>query len=283
MYSIRNRLPPRPIPVRVESLPIEAKKPWGGLGTSVAFHAGLIVLLLGLFHKPTDRTDQGSNPAIAQPVQMVYVPMAPRPPRQVQRPAPDAVHSATEAEARTTDPDADLPPEMTPETPKEPAPRPREADPQPVLASRPPEPDHTETLEEESQRLFGRPLLRQTQETPTQLGIRPGLNADRDEAARTTCVPRPRDPNAPLEMATLIGRVYSDNMHSRPLAGAFLQIIGTSYSTYSDGDGVYHLVFDASLVDECRTQYVRVVANGYRGRNLVLGVGPGVNDVVLGR
>jgi hypothetical protein len=84
-------------------------------------------------------------------------------------------------------------------------------------------------------------------------------------------------------MATLIGRVYSDNMHSRPLAGAFLQIIGTSYSTYSDRDGVYHLVFDASLVDECRTQYVRVVANGYRGRNLVLGVGPGVNDVVLGR
>jgi hypothetical protein len=281
MYSIRNRLPPRPIPVRAESLPIEAKKPWGGLGTSVAFHAGLIVLLLGLFREKNDPANPASNPAIAEPVQMVYVPMRPQPVRRVERPAPDAVHAATEAEARTTDPDADLPPEMTPEPPKESAPRPREADPQPVVAQRPPEPERTETLEEESQRLFGRPLLRQTQETPTQLGIRPGLTADRDEAARTTCVPKPRDPNAPLEMATLVGRVYSAN--SRPLAGAFLQIIGTSYSTYSDGTGVFRLVFDASLVDECRTQYVRVVANGYRGKNLVLGVGPGVNDVVLGR
>ena len=62
-----------------------------------------------------------------------------------------------------------------------------------------------------------------------------------------------------------------------------LAFIGTSYSTYSDGTGVYRLVFDASLVDECRTQYVRVVAAGYRGRNLILEVGPGVNDVVLDR
>jgi len=281
MYSIRNRLPPRLNPVHPESLPIEAKKPWGGLGTSVAFHAGLIVLLLGLVRHKDDPAGHASTTPIAEPVQMVYVPMRPQPARPVERPAPDAVHAATEAEARTTDPDADLPPEMTPEAPKEPAPRPREADPQPVLAQRPPEPDRAETLEEQSERLFGRPLLRQTQETPTQLGIRPGLSADRDEAARTTCVPKPRDPNAPLEMATLVGRVYSAN--SRPLPGAFLQIIGTSYSTYSDGSGVYRLIFDASLVDECRTQYVRVVANGYRGRNLVLGVGPGVNDVVLGR
>lgn len=280
MYSIRDHLSPRPIPVRAESLPIQAKKPWGGLGTSVVFHAGLILLVLGLFREKSDPTTQGSSPAIAEPVQMVYVPMPPRS-RPVQRPAPDAVHAATESEARTMDPDADLPPEMTPETPKEPAPRPRESEPEPVVASRPPEPEPTETLEEQSQRLFGRPLLRQTQDTPTQLGIRPGLAADRDEAARTTCAPKPRDPNAPLEMATLVGRVYSAN--SRPLAGAFLQIIGTSYSTYSDGTGVYRLVFDASLVDECRTQYVRVVANGYRGRNLILGVGPGVNDVVLGR
>jgi hypothetical protein len=281
MYSIRNRLPPRSIPVRAESLPIQAKKPWGGLGTSVAFHAGLIVLLLGLVRHKDDQAGPAFTTPIAEPVQMVYVPVRPQPAREVERPAPDAVHAATEAEARTTDPDADLPPEMTPETPKEPAPRPREADPQPVLAQRPPEPDTTETLEEQSERLFGRPLLRQTPETPNQLGIRPGLTADRDEAARTTCVPKPRDPNAPLEMATLVGRVYSAN--SRPLPGAFLQIIGTSYSTYSDGSGVYRLIFDASLVDECRTQYVRVVANGYRGRNLILGVGPGVNDVVLGR
>ncbi|MEP7326053.1 MAG: hypothetical protein ABI836_08915 [Gemmatimonadota bacterium] len=283
MYSIRNR-PPSRRPVHVESLPIQAKKPWGGLGTSVAFHAVLIVMVLGLFRQKTDQLrDPFSSTPMAEPVQMVYLPTPPRPVRPVQRPAPDAVHAATEREARTTDPDLDRPPEMTPETPQAAAPRPREPDPQPVLAQRPPEPEPTETLEEESQRLFGRPLLRQSQENPTQLGIRPGLISNRDEAARTTCMPKPRDPNAPLEMATLIGRVFMDRAHSRPLAGAFLQIIGTEYSTYSDGTGVYRLVFDASLVDECRTQYVRVVANGYRGQNLVLGIGPGVNDVVLGR
>lgn len=282
MYSIRNRLPPRPRPVRVESLPLQAKKPWGGLGTSIAFHAGLVGLLLGLFRDKTDQpSDPGSNPPIAAPVQMVYLPMPPPSIPPAQRPAPDAAHSTSEEEARTTDPDADLPPEMTPERPRESVPAPREADPQPVLAQRPPDPENNETLEEQSQRLFGRPLLRQTLDAPTQLGIRPGLSAERDEAARATCMPRPRDPNAPLQMAELIGRVYTAN--SRPLAGAFLQIIGTSYSTFSDRTGLYHLVFDASLVDECRTQYVRVVANGYRGRNLILGVGPGVNDVVLGR
>lgn len=279
MYSLRSR----PSPARVASLPLEVRKPWGGLGSSVAFHAGLIVLLLGLMRpKAEEPNDPASNPPIAVPVQMVYLPMAPRPePAPRQRPAPDAVHAATEEAARTRDPDADLPPEMTPEKPRESAPAPREADPEPVLAQRPPKPEPTETLEEQSQRLFGRPLLRQNQEMPTQLGIRPGLSSERDQAARTTCVPRPRDPSAPLQMAELIGRVYTEN--SRPLAGAFLQIIGTSYSTYSDRTGLYRLVFDASLVDECRTQYVRVVANGYRGRNLILGVGPGVNDVVLGR
>ena len=173
MYSIRNRLPPRPIPVRIESLPIEAKKPWGGLGTSIAFHAGLIVLLLGMFRHQDDPTAGSATTPIVTPVQMVYVPMRPQPVRPAQRPAPDAVHAATEQEARTTDPDADLPPEMTPETPREPAPRPREADPQPILAQRTPEPDRSETLEEQSQRLFGRPLLRPTRKLRPSSGSGP--------------------------------------------------------------------------------------------------------------
>src|SRR6185436_10967076 len=131
MYSIRNRLPPRPRPVRVESLPLQARKPWGGLGTSVAFHTVLIVLLLGLVRHKNDQPAPASTTPIAVPVQMVYLPTAPRsqPVPPLQRPAPDAEHAATEEEARTTDPDADLPPEMTPEAPREPAPRPREADP----------------------------------------------------------------------------------------------------------------------------------------------------------
>lgn len=42
------------------------------------------------------------------------------------------------------------------------------------------------------------------------------------------------------------------------LAGAFLQVIGTPYVTFSDGRGHYRLGFEAQLVDGCRTQLVRV-------------------------
>lgn len=278
MYSIRNR------PVRVASLPVQARKPWGGLGTSVAFHTAIIAVVVGVLnHKKEEALDPLANSPIAVPVQMVYLPQAARPvpTPQAQRPAPDAVHAPTPEEALSADPDRDLAPQMTREEPEVSPPERREPEPDPTLARRPPEPepDRNETLEEQSQRLFGRPLLQRPQER-SQLGIRLGRDADQDRAERTTCTPKPRDPHAPREMAELIGRVYNEN--SRPLAGAFLQIIGTSYSTYSDRSGLYRLVFDASLVDACRTQYVRVVANGYRGRNLVLGVGPGVNDVVLG-
>lgn len=283
MQSIRSRPP-----ARTASLPLPEKKPWGGLGGSVIAHAVVFLLLFGITRgKSKETRDPSLTSAEAVPVRMVYIPIAPQrlpapaPVPEASRPAPDAVHADRPEEAQSTDPNADAPPSPAEEPEVSP---PEPARPAPAMATAPlPQPERrTETLEEQSQRLFGRPLLRRDQvETQTQLGIHPGNESDQDRAERTTCIPKPRDPNAPLQMVQLVGRVFNEN--SRPLAGAFLQIIGTSYSTYSDRTGMYRLVFDASLVDECRTQYVRVVAEGYRGRNLVLGVGPGVNDVVMNR
>lgn len=290
MQSIRPRAPTG----RSTSLPIQTRKPWGGLGTSVILHLGLVLLLVGVARKSEKRPEDVTRLAPeAVPVQMVYLPPAPRPRPAPQPqpdpetraparpPAPDAVRAPVPERALSRQPDEDQPPApvSTPE-PKLPQPDPVEPA---EIASRTPEPaePRPETLEEQAKRLFGRPVLDRGTRAPRQLGIHPGASADRDQAERTNCTPPPRDPNAPKEMAELVGRVYNSN--SRPLAGAFLQIVGTAYSTYSDATGLYRLVFDASLVDECRTQYVRVIADGYRGRNLILGVGPGVNDVILNR
>ena len=68
-----------------------------------------------------------------------------------------------------------------------------------------------------------------------------------------------------------------------PLAGAHLQMLGTPYVSFTNDVGEYSFRFDMSLVDNCRTQYVRVTAPGYESRLLVLMVGPNVrsDDVLL--
>ena len=92
------------------------------------------------------------------------------------------------------------------------------------------------------------------------------------------------------EAAAIIGTqrmpgvvVLDDN--GRPLAGAHLQMLGTPFVTFTNDQGEYHFRFDLSLVDNCRTQYVRVTAPGYESRLLVLMVGANVRseDVRLKR
>lgn len=69
------------------------------------------------------------------------------------------------------------------------------------------------------------------------------------------------------------------------MPNAHLQIIGTSFTTFTDQQGEYVLTFDASLLDQCRTQYVRVSAPGYEPRLLVLVIGRNIrsDDVALRR
>lgn len=84
-------------------------------------------------------------------------------------------------------------------------------------------------------------------------------------------------------MGSASGRVLRTN--GEPLSGAHLQVMGTSFVTFTDNQGEYTLRFDAALLDRCRTQYVRVSAPGFESRLLVLVIGRNVrsDDVALRR
>lgn len=126
-----------------------------------------------------------------------------------------------------------------------------------------------------------------------QLGPRLGL-APRDPRPWTQSMPEVGDscptvmpdstkPGEP-RMGSATGRVLSVQ-GGAPMPNAHLQIVGTSFVTFTDNNGEYVLTFDASLLDQCRTQYVRVSAPGYEPRLLVLVIGRNVrsDDVALRR
>jgi hypothetical protein len=62
-------------------------------------------------------------------------------------------------------------------------------------------------------------------------------------------------------------------------------MVGAPFTAFTNDNGDYQFRFDLSLVDNCRTQYVRVSAPGYQSRLLVLLVGRNVRseDVTLRR
>jgi hypothetical protein len=101
------------------------------------------------------------------------------------------------------------------------------------------------------------------------------------------CIPQPVQPSdsagAPT-IGTVVGRIYRQDS-GKPLAGAHLQMLGAPYVAFTDNNGEYHFRFDLSLIDNCRTQYVRVTAPGYETRLLVLVVGENIRseDVRLRR
>ncbi len=57
-------------------------------------------------------------------------------------------------------------------------------------------------------------------------------------------------------------------------------MIGTPYVTFTDATGEYRFKFDVALMDNCRTQYVKVTAAGYESRLLVLVLGPNRSEDV---
>jgi hypothetical protein len=94
----------------------------------------------------------------------------------------------------------------------------------------------------------------------------------------------PTPPGAPTPTSTASGRILADDNRT-PLPGAHLQLIGHPYSTFSGTGGQYRLTIPRKLVEDCRVQYVRVSASGYRSRLLPLSLGPVPmsDDVALSR
>jgi hypothetical protein len=200
---------------------------------------------------------------------MIYMPPPPEPTpaapaRPVSRRLPQPVRR-TEAE-----PEPNAPPDAVRSSGTESPPSPEQ----------PRATENETSLESEARRIFGRPRLA-TRAGAGPQAIRPmeAWLPDRPER----CIPgpaAPRDSAGAVQMGMVMGRIFRQDTGG-PLAGAHLQMMGTPYVTFTDGKGKYRFQFDLALVDNCRTQYVRVSAAGYESRLLVLVVGPRRSEDVL--
>jgi outer membrane biosynthesis protein TonB len=289
--------------------PPPRQRPWISLGLSAALHAALLALAIQLSREPEEapaqeRARQAADPA--REVQMIYLPPPPTatPPPPLPQPKPPAPTppppqppppprtSPPPAQAqRTPEPDANAPPEATRSAGEEreaedPAGGQRTGANDPTEGSPVPAPaeNSAATMESEARRIFGR----------SRLGPRPGAGprASRPMEAYLPdrpehCTPKPSTPSdsaGPPQYGVVVGRIFRQD-NGLPLIGAHLQMLGTPFVSFTDESGEYHFRFDLSLVDNCRTQYVRVTAPGYESRLLVLMVGPNVrsDDVLLRR
>ncbi len=260
------------------------------------------MLLAFLIHQATRPADAGPDrgrPEI-RPVQLVFAPPRPTPTPRAAPPEIPPPTPLTEGPDQTPGTTAQLSrapeeePNSAPNTPRVEAfrPDPGESDqaeeeaipaPPPAIAAPTTTASNAQpALESEARRIFGRPSSKlgplagqrdnRPWETPVELNSR----------GCTLPPPNPED-SLPPGMAAVAGRIYNERTGD-PLAGARLQILGTPYGTFSDGTGRYRLVFDRSLVSQCRSQAVRVSAPGYRGRDVLLYLGNVPNgDVPLSR
>jgi hypothetical protein len=270
-----------------------------GLGTSVVLHLLAMATVVIARQERVPEAERGAPAAPVEQVNMVYVP--PPPPSAPPRPLPPVPPPEPEPEPvdrplprPQVERGPDLPeevvvrPDPPPEAPRgdaeperDPAPPTREL----ASAGAPatPAPAAAPTMESEAQRLFG--TSRRSSESRGPIPAESWANAMTEDRAND-CRPgatAPRDPATPPEMGFVAGRVYKEGTRE-PLVGAHLQIIGTPYSAFSNDEGEYRLLFDKALIDECRTQYVQVVARGFAPRRLILGLGPRAqNDIPLSR
>jgi hypothetical protein len=254
-------------------------------------HAGLLTLVVLASRQPAlPGESRAERPAVERETTMVFL-APPEPPPPAPEPPPPA-------------PATPPPPATPPAPPAAPPPPVERTQPEPE-ANAPPEAVRSEgassdepegggtpgapaeaapTMESEARRIFGRPRLA-TRPGAGPRATRPMEAYLPDDPAK--CVPRPaapRDSGAPVQFGTVEGRIFQGES-GKPLAGAHLQMIGTPYTAFTDPDGGYRFRFDLALMDNCRTQYVRVTAKGYESRLLVLVVGANIRseDVHLKR
>ncbi|HET7600531.1 MAG TPA: carboxypeptidase-like regulatory domain-containing protein [Gemmatimonadales bacterium] len=283
------------------------RRPWGAAAGSAIIHAALIALAVLISRHEAEvldarRTEQPRD-STRQVTIPFYIPPAPKPPPPPPQPRPT--------------PEPAPAPIQPPPRPLAPPPVKRQPDPEPEPNAPPEEraskganaPDKAAdgsertptrapdaaapkasdystapTLESEARRIFGR----RHEGPPPGAGprdVRPLQAYLPDDS--TKCIRRPAPPAesaGAIHYGVAVGRIFRQDT-GQPLAGAHLQMIGTPYTAFTDETGEYHFRFDMALVDNCRTQYVRVTASGYESRLLVLMVGPNVRseDVALRR
>ena len=262
------------------------QRAWSPLAVSAGVHLVLLVVAAGLSRQspPTQSTERADRPADeARRVDMIYVPPPePTPPPAPVRPPPPPPPPAVRQ--TTPEPEPNAPPEATRSSgagtteKSQPEPAEPQAESAPTVAT-PARERPVATIESEARRIFGRPRLVSRAGAGPQ-ATRP-MEAWLPENSER-CIPHPvasSDSAGPTQFGTVVGRIFRQD-NGRPLAGAHLQMMGTPYVTFTDGSGEYRFKFDLSLMDNCRTQYVKVSAAGYESRLLVLVVGPNRSEDV---
>ena len=239
----------------------------------------MLVVAAGLSRTTAPEQENGTDRPADEPrrIDMIYVPPVEPPPRPVQPPpvrqppAPVPVRRPPQpapppARQTTPEPEPNAPPDETRSSGAE-------------TAEKPKAEERVATLESEARRIFGRPRL------VTRAGAGPQarrpMQAWLPESSER-CIPEPSAPTdaaGPTQFGTVVGRIFRQD-NGRPLAGAHLQMIGTPYVTFTDATGEYRFKFDAALMNNCRTQYVRVSAAGYESRMLVMVMGPNRSEDV---
>lgn len=276
----------------------QAERDWGALGWSLFAHLLFVVLLVVLARRdpmapaaepdkpgapptPTERVVFLTPPAVPEPLPRPPQERPPEPERlrpremprpQVERGVLSVPDDPANAQATTGSPE----PERQPSAPApQPPPHPTSSAETMVASAAP-------TLESEAMRIFG-PRRAASNTGPAAAVPRTGGPTD-DRANDCTPVLRPpRAPGARIELEYVEGTVFYDASRRVPLPGAHLQISGTGYGTFADDRGHYRLGFDPALIDDCRSQYVRVLAPGVPPQLIVLGRGPGGTDIFVRR
>ena len=255
---------------------------WSPLAVSAGVHLVMLTVAAGLSRTTT--SEEGAKAtedpaAAARRVEMIYVPpVQPPPPPPPVRPQPTPPPAPVRPPPRPPPPVRQTVPEPEPNAaPDETRSSGAETAEKPTTDKAASE-KTVPTLESEARRIFGRPRLASAGAGPQ--ARRPMEAWVREGSERCTPQPvAPRDSAGPTEYGMVEGRIFRQD-NGRPLAGAHLQMIGTPYVTFTDANGEYRFKFDVALMDNCRTQYVRVSAPGYESRLLVIVIGPNRSEDV---
>jgi hypothetical protein len=255
----------------------------------------IMVALLLAKHAAEQALEQPKStaPKDMREVAMVYLPPpppaearpVPPPPRPQPEPPPPAVTPpAPRAINRVPEPEPNAPPDAkrTEGTSESAESRTPAGDPTaPEDASTPETPKGVAleaTMEREAKRIFGRKRGDPVEDAGP-LATRPLESAKIPE---NPCGEIPKDSTGSPVQGVVQG-VVRDVDGGGALSGAHLQMIGQPYSTFANNRGEFRLLFDINLMADCRTQYVRIEAPGFRSQMLPIVIGGGVSTVGLRR
>ena len=281
-----------------EPFPDAARRPWRwDLLGSTALHGAIVAAVVLLERLPQTAAEKAapSSPAAQRAITMMYLPAEAKPIREV-KPKPQTIPQPEKAEVAPPPSPASSPSQPDATSPGS-VPEKRQSQPEhddPVATARTPGSSaapaslssRDELMVSEARRIFGgRDGAGQAGDDGT---LGPETRAGRPLYLPTgggRCLDGSPARPVPADQAGegVVAGIVRHASNGAILPGAFLQIIGTRYSTYADDYGRYRLTFDPSLVGPCRTQVVRVTATGYRAQNLILAVGSADNTILMNR